>query len=328
MSNLSSCVSTTTAVSRSGRIRSNARSGPSTTVKSTARSSPCASESNVSVSVNLGARSICALDQSELSSIQALEEDVDLAAAREADAQRLIVGDAVGEQPRLARDDHLARLDCDVALDTAAGDRPAHLSSLRDRELRADGTRRRAPRGDDRCDRDLLAALTPALDLVDDLLHAACLRSMPARTVPSASRLARSCPETRRSTWANAARIPPVSGSYSGCPFNGFTQTIANAWPASRAISDATSAGSPRSQPSESTTTTAPRVSARRPHSSLYALSDSPIRVPPDQSSTRLEAAASAVSALRVASSDVRRVSRVPNAKVSTPRPEPRAACR
>src|SRR5437588_151355 len=210
MSNLSSCVSTTTAVSRSGRIRSNARSGPSTTVKSTARSSPCASESNVSVSVNLGARSICALDQSELSSIQALEEDVDLAAAREADAERLIVGDAVAEQPRLARDDHLLRLDCDVALDTAAGDRPAHLSSLRDRELRADGTRRRAP----------------------------------------------------------------------------------------------------------------------RPHPSLYALSDSPIRVPPDQSSTRLEAAASAASALRVASSGVRRVSRVPNAKVSTPRPEPRAACR
>ena len=75
-------------------------------------------------------------------------------------------------------------------------------------------------------------------------------------------------------------------------------------------------------------TTTAPRVSARRPHSSLYALSDSPIRVPPDQSCTRAAAASKAASGSRTPSSGVRRVSRVPNANVSTPRPEPRAAWR
>ena len=40
-------------------------------------------------------------------------------------------------------------------------------------------------------------------------------------------------------------------------------------------------AASSRSQPSETITTTAPRVSARRPHTSLNAFSDAPIRVPP-----------------------------------------------
>jgi hypothetical protein len=52
------------------------------------------------------------------------------------------------------------------------------------------------------------------------------------------------------------------------------------------------------------------------------------MRVPPDQSTTRAAAAASAASGSRVASSCVSRVSRVPNANVSTPRPYPRAACR
>ena len=38
-----------------------------------------------------------------------------------------------------------------------------------------------------------------------------------------------SWPERRRSTYGSAARMPPVSGSYSGWPLSGFTQTTANA---------------------------------------------------------------------------------------------------
>src|SRR5439155_2645154 len=216
----------------------------------------------------------------------------------------------------------------DVALDAAAGDGAADRAALRDGELRSHRPRRGAPGGDDGGNGDLLAALPPALDLVDDLFHAACLRSMPPRTLPRLSRLATSCPARKRSTYGSAARIPHASGSYSEWPLSGFTHTTVNACRASRAISTPTSVASPRSQPSERRTTTAPRVRPRRPHSSLYALSDVPIRVPPDQSCTRAAAAWKATSGLRAPSSGVSRVRRVPNAKVSTPRPEPRAACR
>src|SRR3954454_10274889 len=97
-------------------------------------------------------------------------------------------------------------------------------------------------------------------------VHAACLRSIPPRTIPTLSRLATSWPERKRSTCGSAARIPPASGSYSTWPLSGFTQTTANAWRARRAISRPVSCASPRSQPSERMTTTAPRVSARLPH--------------------------------------------------------------
>ena len=103
----------------------------------------------------------------------------------------------------------------------------------------------------------------------------------------------------------SAARMPPVRGSYSACPLSGFTQTTANACRASRAIWVPTSSVSPRSQPSERSTRTAPRVSPRRPHSSLYALSESPMRVPPDQSWTRAAAASNAASGCLAPSSGV-----------------------
>ena len=57
--------------------------------------------------------------------------------------------------------------------------------------------------------------------------------------------------------------------------------------------------GSPRSQPSDRITTTAPRAMPRTPHSSLNWRRPSPRRVPPDQSTTRSAAAASAASGSR-----------------------------
>src|SRR5439155_26750041 len=140
-------------------------------------------------------------------------ENVDLAAAREADRPRLLVGNAVAEELGLARLHHLTGVLVDIRLDTSARDGAAHPARLGDRQARADGPGRRAAGGDDGCDDDLLAALPPALDLFQDLLHAACLLSMPASTPARSSRLARLCPGRNRSTNGSAARIPPASGS-------------------------------------------------------------------------------------------------------------------
>ena len=127
-------------------------------------------------------------------SVDPLEKDVDLAAARQADAPGEIVLDAVREELRLAAREHLLGVLEDVALDAAAGDRAAHLPRLGDREAGADRTRRRAARRDDGGDDDLLAVLLPAVDLGKDLFHAACLLSIPANTAPSSSRLLRLWP--------------------------------------------------------------------------------------------------------------------------------------
>ena len=65
-----------------------------------------------------------------------------------------------------------------------------------------------------------------------------------------------------------------------------------------RAISVASSAGSPRSQPSERTTITDPRP-RRRPCTRLSVEIASPMRVPPDQSTTAADARSSARSGSR-----------------------------
>ena len=49
-----------------------------------------------------------------------LDEDVDLAAAREADRERLVVGDSVGEELRGRTLEDLASLAVDLVLDAAA----------------------------------------------------------------------------------------------------------------------------------------------------------------------------------------------------------------
>src|SRR6266550_3361578 len=86
-------------------------------------------------------------------------------------------------------------------------------------------------------------------------------------------------------------------------------------------------AGSPRSHPSVTSRTIAPRPRTRRDQRRLNSCSASPMRVPPDQSDTVRETCASAASGRRSRSCRVMRVRRVPNVNVST-RPHPRAmAC-
>src|SRR5207253_2694247 len=71
----------------------------------------------------------------------------------------------------------------DVRLDAAAGDGAGELAALAHDELRADGPRRGAPRGDDRRDGDLLPPGAPAVDIRQELFHPA---DASARGMPSA----------------------------------------------------------------------------------------------------------------------------------------------
>ena len=113
------------------------------------------------------------------------DEDVDLAAAWEADRPGQIVGDAVREQTRRALVQHLACLHGDVALDAAARDGAGELATLRDGELGAERPRCRAARGHDGRDGDgLVAPVAPALDVAGDVLHASRLVSCRCRSPP------------------------------------------------------------------------------------------------------------------------------------------------
>src|SRR5207244_11537285 len=100
-----------------------------------------------------------------------LDEDVDLAAAGQADAERLVVRDAVRQELRRRSAEHLPRGTVDLVLDAAAGDGAGELAALRDGELGADGAWGRAPRRDDRGQREPLAPAAPPLDVRDALLH-------------------------------------------------------------------------------------------------------------------------------------------------------------
>src|SRR5439155_26823442 len=94
----------------------------------------------------------------ELAQRHVLDEDVDLAAAGQADRPGLLVRDPVGEELGLRACEHRLRLLVDLVLDTAAGNRPGELPLLRDRELRADRARRGGTRGDHGGQRHLLVA--------------------------------------------------------------------------------------------------------------------------------------------------------------------------
>ena len=107
--------------------------------------------------------------------IRLVHPDVDLAAAGKPDRQREIVGDPVGEQPRLAAGEHLpGRLD-DLALDATPRDGAGELAALRDDQLGTNGPRRRPPSGDHTCHRHAVAASAPALQLGQDFAHSLML---------------------------------------------------------------------------------------------------------------------------------------------------------
>ena len=122
--------------------------------------------------------------------------------------------------------------------------------------------------------------------------------------------------------------MPPARTEKPDAAARGFTQTMRCARRESRAISRPTSPGSPRSQPSERITTTAPRAMPRRPWRSLNSLSASPMRVPLDQSGAAAAARWMARSGLREASARVSRVRRVAKEKTSASGPLPAAQVR
>ena len=112
----------------------------------------------------------------------------------------------------------------------------------------------------------------------------------------------------------HAARERLVAGK----PSSGLSQISRKAMRCKRAISAASRAGSPRSQPSLMMQTIAPWPSTRRAQVVLKVCSASPMRVPPDQSTTGRPTSASAWSTLRARNWRVMRVSRVPNTNTST----------
>ena len=78
-----------------------------------------------------------------------LNENVDLAAAGQADAPGLVISDPVGQKPRLATGDDLFGLLGDVALDATAGNRAVQPARLEDDELRTYRSRSGTTSGDD-----------------------------------------------------------------------------------------------------------------------------------------------------------------------------------
>src|SRR5919108_4317989 len=105
------------------------------------------------------------------SRLVALHPHVDLAATRQADVPRLLVGDAEVQQARLAAGhDLLGDLD-HGALDAAAAHGARHVAARADRHLRALRPRRGALDAHDHRQRDLVAACGPGIDVVQYVLH-------------------------------------------------------------------------------------------------------------------------------------------------------------
>ena len=121
--------------------------------------------------------------------------------------------------------------------------------------------------------------------------------------------------------------MPAVIGAKPGIPRCGLTHTTRCASRASRAICAPSRVASPRSQPSEAITTTAPRATPRWPQRSRNALTSSPSRVPPLQSGTAPDTASRAADGSRLRISRVTRVSRVPTVNTSVPVRRRAAAC-
>src|SRR5947199_10336997 len=83
-------------------------------------------------------------------SFDALDKDLDLAAAGQPDLPGLLVADPEIEEARLAVADRFQRLGHDRAFDAAARDRADKGAIAIDRELGAERPGRRAPGPDDR----------------------------------------------------------------------------------------------------------------------------------------------------------------------------------
>src|SRR5664279_3988473 len=113
-------------------------------------------------------------------------------------------------------------------------------------------------------------------------------------------------------------RTPLARASNPSKRSSGLSQISRRPERCSRSISKANVSSASRSSPSVISSTTAPCVSTRRDHCLLKARSEAAIRVPPDQSTTCAEQAASASSGSRWRMARVTLVSRVPNRNVVT----------
>src|SRR5205823_10116577 len=111
-------------------------------------------------------------------SFDALDKDLDLAAAGEADFPGLLVTDPEIEEARLAVADRLQGLGDDRAFDAAARHRADKGAAAIDGELGAERAGRGAPSVDDRRERDAFARFAPARRLFEDFRCVAHLWSL------------------------------------------------------------------------------------------------------------------------------------------------------
>src|SRR5262249_48025968 len=130
------------------------------------------------------------------------------------------------------------------------------------------------------------------------------------------------------STCGSIERMPLALASKPEKRNSGLSQISRRLERCRRSISKARLSPPSRSRPSVMSSTIAPWVSTRRAHSLLNALSELAMRVPPDQSGTLKETAASASSGSLCLSARVTLVSLVPNRKVCTRLRASVTACR
>ena len=105
--------------------------------------------------------------------VEPVDEDLHGPAAREPDLEGLLVGDAVGLQPRRATGEHVAGLAVDGGLDAPAGHRPGDLALVGDGEDGAGIARGGALGADHGGDGDRGPVGRPALEGLEDVSHGA-----------------------------------------------------------------------------------------------------------------------------------------------------------
>ena len=192
---------------------------------------------------------------------------MDGAAAGEADRERLVVGVAERDDaplPRARRAPRATRVTTAPSTqppDTEPATSPASFTAIV-----APGSRGAEPSSaTTRGDRDPVA-VRPASARCRPGLPSCCARLpsdevlSPDTTRARCSSDARLWPSTNSSTCGRAAAIPRASGAKPGDAFSGFTHTTWYATRCRRSICSPSTSGSPRSQPSERITTTAPRA--------------------------------------------------------------------
>ena len=133
-------------------------------------------------------------DRGDELGIEPVDEDVHRAAAREADLEGLLVGDAVRLQARITAREHLAGLAVDGRLDAPACHGADDVAALGDGQHGARLARRRALGVDHGRDRHGRAVGGPALERLEDVPHDA---RRPRYRSGSASNCARQCAEQK-----------------------------------------------------------------------------------------------------------------------------------